>query len=66
MGDVLAGVIGGLLAQGLRPIDAAIVGVFAHGAAADSLARQFASVGYLATEVAKQIPRELDTLRVAG
>jgi ADP-dependent NAD(P)H-hydrate dehydratase / NAD(P)H-hydrate epimerase len=32
-GDVLAGVIGGLLAQGMPPWDAACAGVFVHGSA---------------------------------
>jgi len=35
MGDVLSGVIGGLLAQGLAPLEAAALGVCLHGAAAD-------------------------------
>lgn len=34
-GDVLAGVIGGLLAQGYAPVDAAILGVYIHGFAGD-------------------------------
>ena len=38
-GDVLAGVIGGLLAQGFAPEDAASVGVCLHGAAGDQLAQ---------------------------
>jgi len=37
-GDVLAGVIGGLLAAGLAPADAAACGVWLHGAAGDALA----------------------------
>jgi NAD(P)H-hydrate epimerase len=37
-GDVLTGVIGGFLAQGLSPWDAARLGVFLHGLAADYLA----------------------------
>jgi NAD(P)H-hydrate epimerase len=40
MGDVLSGVIGGLLAQGLEPAEAAAVGVWVHGAAADRAAAQ--------------------------
>ncbi len=39
-GDVLAGIIGGLLAQGLSAWDAARVGVTWHGACADRLAQQ--------------------------
>ena len=35
-GDVLAGMIGGLLAQGLSPFEAAAVGVYLHGAAGDA------------------------------
>jgi len=35
MGDVLTGLIAGLLAQGLDPLEAAILGTFVHGLAAD-------------------------------
>lgn len=38
MGDVLTGIIGALLAQGLEAFDAARLGVYLHGAAADILA----------------------------
>jgi NAD(P)H-hydrate epimerase len=37
-GDVLTGVIGALLAQGMRPLEAAQAGVFVHGAAGEELA----------------------------
>jgi len=37
MGDVLTGLIAGLIAQGMSPTDAAIAGVFYHGLAADKL-----------------------------
>lgn len=36
-GDVLAGMIGGMLAQGIQPLDAAMIGVYVHGRAADVL-----------------------------
>ena len=39
-GDVLAGAIAGLLAQGLDPIDAATLGVYLHGAAAEVATRR--------------------------
>jgi NAD(P)H-hydrate epimerase len=40
MGDVLSGVIGSLLGQGLEPLPAAALGVCLHGAAADLAAEQ--------------------------
>ncbi len=38
-GDVLTGIIGGLLAKGYTPEDAALLGVYAHGRAADIMSR---------------------------
>jgi len=55
MGDVLSGLIGGLLAQGCSPAAAARLGVYLHGLAADRLA-QDRRFGYLASEVADIIP----------
>lgn len=39
-GDVLAGLIGGLLAQGAQPLQASTVGVYAHGLAGDLAGEQ--------------------------
>ncbi len=50
-GDVLAGVIGALLAQGLSPADAAMTGVFAHGLAADLAVARTGVMGLLATDL---------------
>jgi NAD(P)H-hydrate epimerase len=63
MGDVLAGVIGGFLAQGLSPWQACCLGVYCHGLAGDRLAEETAA-GYLASEVADQIPFVLEDLRI--
>jgi len=51
MGDVLAGVIGGLLAQGFPLMDAACVGVTLHGMAGDKAAEQDGERGMLAMDL---------------
>jgi NAD(P)H-hydrate epimerase len=50
MGDVLSGVIGALLAQGLSPEDAAALGVCLHGTAGD-LAAEDGQRGLLASDL---------------
>ncbi len=51
MGDVLAGVIGGLLAQGLSLQQATQQGVYIHGLAADEAAQQGGERGLLASDL---------------
>jgi NAD(P)H-hydrate epimerase len=50
-GDVLAGTIGALLAQGLLPYDAARLGVYLHGAAGDVLRDRLGAAGLLASDL---------------
>jgi len=50
-GDVLAGAIGALLAQGLAPFDAARLGVYLHGAAGDGIRERFGDAGLLASDL---------------
>jgi NAD(P)H-hydrate epimerase len=54
-GDVLTGVIAGVMAQGARPFAAARVGTFATGVAGD-LAFEEKSFGLLATDVIDKVP----------
>jgi NAD(P)H-hydrate epimerase len=65
-GDVLAGAIGGLLAQGLAPFDAASAGVYLHGAAGDRLAVEVGRAGVAAGDVARALPAAAEALRRAG
>jgi len=52
-GDVLAGMLGSLIAQGLNALEASKLAVFLHGAAADSLvAQSIGPIGLTASEVA--------------
>ena len=56
MGDVLAGLIGGLLAQGLPPFKAACTGVFLHGRAGDNAAWRRSQASLCATDVIEELP----------
>lgn len=50
-GDVLAGMIGGLLARGLDAMTATLVGVYVHGKAADDLAKTTSLSGILPSQI---------------
>jgi NAD(P)H-hydrate epimerase len=62
-GDVLAGVIGGLLAQGQDPFTAAVTGVFLHGAAGEELASRMGDAGTLASDLLPLLPVVIRRLR---
>lgn len=62
MGDVLTGVIAGLVTQGYSIESAARVGVYLHGAAADTLSRTIGPFGFLASEVMNSVPGEIKRL----
>jgi hydroxyethylthiazole kinase-like uncharacterized protein yjeF len=55
MGDVLAGVLGGLMAQGLPPADAAVAGTCLHSFAADRAAARLGQRSLLATDLIDEI-----------
>ncbi|MEX0707817.1 MAG: NAD(P)H-hydrate dehydratase [Woeseia sp.] len=55
MGDVLTGIIAGLLAQGLDPESAAIAGVHVHGCAADVAASNGGERGLIASDVLDEL-----------
>lgn len=58
-GDVLAGMIAGLLGQGLSPIQAAACGAWLHGAAGDLAARELGQYAMLPTDLLGYLPRLL-------
>jgi len=55
-GDVLTGLIGGFLAQGLPPWDAARLGVYLHGLAADFFVSQHGPRGLIAGDLLRLLP----------
>jgi ADP-dependent NAD(P)H-hydrate dehydratase / NAD(P)H-hydrate epimerase len=62
-GDVLSGIIASLIAQGLSALDAAKLGVYVHGAAADTLVvKGLGPIGVVASEVALEVRNVLNHL----
>lgn len=57
MGDVLTGILAALLAQGYTAADAAVLGVYLHGAAGDQLAKKRATIS--ASQLTLQIPKTI-------
>jgi NAD(P)H-hydrate epimerase len=51
MGDVLSGILGGFIAQGLALEDAAQLGATIHACAADLAAEKFGQRGLIATDI---------------
>jgi NAD(P)H-hydrate epimerase len=62
-GDVLTGVIVGLLAQGLPPIHAACAGVYLQGLAGDIAAQEIGITATLAGDVDRMLPRAMRAVR---
>lgn len=56
-GDVLAGTVAGLLAQGMEPFDGAALGVYIHGLAGDLYRERCGAYGMVARELADEIGR---------
>jgi hydroxyethylthiazole kinase-like uncharacterized protein yjeF len=65
MGDVLAGILAGLLAQGFAVEDALRLGVFLHGFAGDRVAALKGEMGLIASDVIGALPECLKLLKAA-
>ncbi|MBC7223145.1 MAG: bifunctional ADP-dependent NAD(P)H-hydrate dehydratase/NAD(P)H-hydrate epimerase [Anaerolineae bacterium] len=65
-GDVLAGTIAGLLAQGLPPWEAAVAGAYVHGLAGEVVRQEVGDAGALAGDLLPRIPDVLGRLRWRG
>ena len=59
MGDVLTGVIAGLMAQGIASETAAALGVYLHGLAGDIAAEALGMHGLIASDVLKAVPQAI-------
>ena len=59
-GDVLAGIIGGLMARGVKPLKAAITGNFLHGETADVLLETHGVQSFLPSDLIQKLPEILN------
>jgi NAD(P)H-hydrate epimerase len=62
-GDVLTGVIAALLAQGVLAHDAACLGVYLHGLAAEAVSQRLGDTGAIASDLLEELPRTFHRLR---
>ncbi len=62
-GDVLAGMVGALLARGFSPFEAAKVGVYLHGCAGDLAAEEKGQESMLASDIIEKIPHAIKEIR---
>ena len=65
-GDVLSGIIGGLIAQGSDPFSAAVTGVYIHAAAGRRISQRIGESGLLAGDLLMEIPLVMNILRLGG
>ena len=65
-GDVLSGIIGGLISQGSEPFAAAVTGVYIHAAAGRRISERLGDSGLLAGDLLPEIPLVMNDLRKGG
>ncbi len=63
-GDVLTGMVVGLLAQGIPAWEAACAATYLHGSAGDLAAQQLGQAGMLASDLIAHIPYALQAINV--
>lgn len=61
-GDVLCGMISGLLAQGLNPFEASILGVYLHGLAGEIASKELTEYSVLASDLIDYIPKAIKNI----
>ena len=62
-GDVLTGIITGLLARGYRQQEACLIGMYLHGLAGDIAARELGEESLIASDLIQYLPQAFKKLR---
>lgn len=62
-GDILTGIISGFLSQGLKALDASILGVYVHGLAGDIASTEKGTYSLIATDIIDSLPAAFHSLK---
>lgn len=62
-GDVLAGIISGLLAQKMKPFEAAKLGVYLHSIAGEKASEELTEYSVLASDIPKYLPQAIKSVQ---
>lgn len=62
-GDVLSGIIGSLMAQGMDALEGAVLGAFIHGRSGDLAARDLGETSLLAGDIAQYLPKAFNSVK---
>jgi len=62
-GDILTGMIAGLLAQGLKPFEATQLGVYLHGLAGNLAVKEKGEVSLIATDILEYLPKAFSKIK---
>jgi NAD(P)H-hydrate epimerase len=62
-GDVLTGIITGLLARGYKQQEACLIGMYLHGLAGDIAARELGEESLIASDLIQYLPQAFKKLR---
>jgi NAD(P)H-hydrate epimerase len=65
-GDILTGMMGGLVCQGFSPSSAAIAATYTHGLAGDLVADEKGEMALIATDILEKIPHVLKEIGKGG
>lgn len=65
-GDVLSGMLGGLLAQGYEPVESSTAAAYIHGLAGDEVKKAQGELGMMATDLLEYIPKILNSFVVGA
>jgi NAD(P)H-hydrate epimerase len=65
-GDVLAGAIAGLVAQGMTLFEAAVAGVYVHGKAGDLISQTLGDTGVIASDILPVLPLAIRGIKKGG